>query len=68
MKDTPENRMLYCHFRAQCFQCSGWGVVTERDKDCVHEFEELSLAQVAEEGLHHYGNCWHTTSATANGS
>lgn len=47
------------HFQASCFQCSGWGWVTEKDRGCVHEFSELSQKECAERGIQHFGRCWH---------
>lgn len=40
MEDTAETRHTYCHFRASCMQCTGWGyVVDPRDAACAHEFD-----------------------------
>lgn len=37
MEDTQENRHKFCHFRASCSQCNGWGFVsTKRDAECIH--------------------------------
>jgi len=47
------------HFRASCSQCNGWGWVTEEDRDCIHEVEELSMAQCREIKVMHFGNCYH---------
>lgn len=43
MDETRENRHMYCHFRASCSQCNGWGFVSEkRDAECIHDAEETA--------------------------
>lgn len=47
------------HFNASCFQCNGWGWVTELDKDCIHDFKELGGKECRERNIVHWGMCWH---------
>jgi hypothetical protein len=60
-ENTPENRAKYCHFRAHCNQCNGWGWVKRDgvDADCIHDYQELSQATAQAKGIRHYGMCWH---------
>lgn len=61
MEDTAENRAKYCHFRAHCSQCSGWGWVKagSKDAECVHKNRELSVEECRARGIGHHGMCWH---------
>jgi hypothetical protein len=38
-EDTAENRHLYCHFRASCSNCNGWGYVDAVQGKHVHEWD-----------------------------
>jgi hypothetical protein len=61
MEDTAENRAKYCHFRAHCRQCAGWGWVKRNgeDAECVHEYRELSVEECRTKRIKHWGMCWH---------
>jgi hypothetical protein len=59
MRNTKANRASYCHFSCCCSQCNGWGWVTARDTECIHEWHEISAQEAHERGLYHAGNCWH---------
>lgn len=61
MEDSAENRAKYCHFRAHCNQCNGWGWVKRDslDAQCVHDYHELSVEQCRAKGIGHHGMCWH---------
>lgn len=41
LKDTPENRHLHSHFRANCSNCNGWGYVVpgSLDATCIHDYQ-----------------------------
>lgn len=60
-ENTPQNRAKYCHFRAHCSQCTGWGWVNRYSQDavCVHDDVELSQLEARAKGVAHYGMCWH---------
>jgi len=36
--DTAENRHLFCHFRAMCDHCTGWGWIPESETCPGHEW------------------------------
>ena len=38
-EDTAENRHTYCHFRAICSHCNGWGFVAESEMCSGHEWK-----------------------------
>lgn len=40
--NTPENRHLFCHFRAMCDHCGGWGWIPESETCPGHEWEYLA--------------------------
>lgn len=61
VEDTSENRHRYCHFRAHCGQCNGWGWVQENsiDAKCMHDYIELTYKECLEHNIKHFGMCWH---------
>lgn len=64
MADTAENRAKYSHFCASCFQCMGWGYVRDEDKDCVHDFHEISADEARKRGAYHGGACYHVVACS----
>jgi hypothetical protein len=58
------------HFQAGCFQCNGWGWVDAHSKDatCVHDYQEVSYSDCLQQGIPHYGQCWHVYQCTKCGA
>jgi|SRR5215831_1917645 len=65
--NTPSNRARYCHFRAHCSQCNGWGYVDTESALCLHSYSEISTARCRELDIPHYGSCYHVYECTKCG-